>query len=202
MATITLYGSAPSTYVRSARMFCEEKGVDHALEEPANGPPHPFGKIPVMKHGDLTLYETAAIGRYVDEAFDGPALQPADAAGRAAMTQWMSVLVDYVYGTVVRGLVIPRLVHARQGKPVDEDAIRETVPAIAKHLAILDTGLDGQDHFAGGAPTLADWLIEPVITYVKFTPEGENLLAETPNLAAWHERMASRPSFAATLPEM
>jgi len=202
MSDLTIYGFAPSTYVRSARLFCEEKGVDHALEDPGNGPDHPFAKMPTMKHGDVALYETVAIGRYIDEAFDGPNLQPADAVGRALMTQWMSALADYVYGTVVRGLVIPRLVHARQGKPVDENAIKENLPAVARHLAVLDTGLRGQQHFAGDAPTLADWLIEPVITYVKFTPEGSELLAETPNLAAWHGRMASRPSFKATLPDM
>lgn len=202
MASVTLYGFAPSTYVRTARLCLEEKGVDYSLEEPANGPAHPFGKIPSLKHGDFTLFETLAIGRYVDEAFDGPALQPDDPATRATMTQWSSILLDYIYGTVVRGLVIPRLVHARQGKPVDEEAIRTNLPKVAKHLEVLDGGVAASDYFAGAAPSIADWLIEPVITYVSFTPEGKDLLAKTPSLSTWHGRMAGRNSFKATLPEM
>jgi len=201
MATVTVYGSPPSTYTRSARMFCEEKGIDHALEAPGGDAAHPFGKIPTFRHGDVTLYETTAIGRYVDEAFDGPALQPADPAGRAMMTQWMSVLVDYVYDTVVRGLVIPRLVNPRMDKPVDEDAIKANLPNIATHLGILDQGLAASDYFAGDAPSLADWLIEPVITYVTFTPEGGELMGNAPHVAAWQGRMAARPSFKATMPD-
>ena len=39
-----------------------------------------------MRHGDFTLYETTAICRYVDGAFQGPALQPADVQGRLKLT--------------------------------------------------------------------------------------------------------------------
>ena len=39
---------------------------------------HPFGRIPAFEHDGFRLYETGAIARYVDEAFEGPALQPKD----------------------------------------------------------------------------------------------------------------------------
>ena len=78
MSDITLYGFPPSSYTWTARMVAEEKGISHDLEPIEFGSDalkalHPFGKIPIMTHGDLTLYETAAICRYIDEAFDGPA---------------------------------------------------------------------------------------------------------------------------------
>ena len=37
---------------------------------------HPFGRMPAFEHDGFRLFETAAISRYVDEAFAGPALQP------------------------------------------------------------------------------------------------------------------------------
>ena len=43
---------------------------------------HPFGRVPVLQHGNFWLYETAAIGGYVSDAFDGPRLEPADARQR------------------------------------------------------------------------------------------------------------------------
>jgi glutathione S-transferase len=44
---------------------------------------HPFGKIPVMRHGDVTLAESRAICGYVDRAFDGPALTRSSSGSRS-----------------------------------------------------------------------------------------------------------------------
>ena len=91
---VQLYGLARSVYTRIARLALEEKGVSYTLHEveifgPGGVPAehckrHPFGRIPALAHGDSQLYETAANTRYVDEAFQGPALQPADAASGLA----------------------------------------------------------------------------------------------------------------------
>ena len=102
-----LYGLARSVYTRIARLALEEKRVDYALEEVeifgAGGVPeqhlerHPFGRIPTLAHGAFSLYETAAITRYVDEAFPGPSLQPTEPEARGRMAQVMSVLDAYAY---------------------------------------------------------------------------------------------------------
>lgn len=92
MADVIVHGVAPSTYTRTVRLACEEKGVSHRLEPVEFGSDrlrslHPFSKIPILEHGKVRVFETLAITRYVDEAFKGPALQPADARGRAVMDQ-------------------------------------------------------------------------------------------------------------------
>ena len=205
MSTITLYGFPPSTYTRSARMFCAEKGVEHTLEpvelgSDAHKQLHPFAKIPVMRHGDFRLYETPAIGRYVDETFDGPPLQPADPKARAVMTQWITVLEDYLYGAMIRGVVFPRIVMPMRGEAPDEALIAKSMPTVEFQIGVLDAGLSGADYFAGSAPSLADWLIEPVITYLRNTPDAGAQVGAARNLVAWHDRMTARPSFAATMP--
>ena len=88
MPNPTLYGAAYSVYVRAVRMALAEKGVAYTLvpvDVFAPGGPsaeylarQPFGKIPAFEHDGFRLYEAGAITRYVDEAFDGPPLQPAD----------------------------------------------------------------------------------------------------------------------------
>ena len=78
-----IIGSSRSSYTRVARMVCEEKGIDYTLTETLLGSPevcaiHPFGKMPVLRHGDFTLFESKAIASYLDAAFPGPALTPTD----------------------------------------------------------------------------------------------------------------------------
>ncbi len=63
-----------------------------ACAEPEYLARQPFAKVPAFEHDGFRIYETSAIMRYVDEAFDGPALQPADAKGRAIMEQAISVI--------------------------------------------------------------------------------------------------------------
>ncbi|MCP4330437.1 MAG: hypothetical protein GY791_18595 [Alphaproteobacteria bacterium] len=86
MSDVVVYGFPQSTYVRTTRICLQEKGVAYTIESvdlSADDYPtlHPFRKVPAFRHDDFHLYETAAIARYVDMAFDGPALTPADARG-------------------------------------------------------------------------------------------------------------------------
>ena len=109
--SVTLHGAAYSVYVRIVRLALAEKGVAHDHEEvdifAAGGPPpehlvrHPFGKIPTLSHDGFTLFETAAICRYIDEAFDGPPLLPRDARGRARAAQVIGLLDAYGYRAMV-----------------------------------------------------------------------------------------------------
>ena len=61
MSKPEIIGSSRSTYTRVVRMVCEEKGIDHTLTEVALGAPelgliHPFGRMPVLRHGDVALF--------------------------------------------------------------------------------------------------------------------------------------------------
>ena len=89
MTDVVLYGTPLSPYVRTARMALAEKGVGYTLKpvdlkDPAYRRLHPYARLPAMEHGRLRLFETAAITRYIDEAFDGPTLQPVDGAAAPA----------------------------------------------------------------------------------------------------------------------
>lgn len=88
MADIEIYGAPQSTYVRIAWMTCEEKNAPYVIRPAAPHSAvvlaiHPFGRIPVMRHGDVELFESKAIATYIDRTFEGPMLIPADAYGAA-----------------------------------------------------------------------------------------------------------------------
>ena len=117
MKPVTLFGLERSVYTRIARLALEEKGIPYSLHEVEifgpNGVPaehllrHPFGRIPVLQHGAFALYETAAITRYIDEAFPGPLLQPREPETRARMNQIIGVLDSYAYRPMVWGVFVP-----------------------------------------------------------------------------------------------
>ena len=92
MTDVTLYGFPISTYVNVVRLVLTHKGVPFEffdLEAGMGGPRHlalhPFGRVPILDHAGFRVYETAAIATYVDEAFDGPSLQPSNVKARARM---------------------------------------------------------------------------------------------------------------------
>uniref|UniRef100_UPI0019535E82 glutathione S-transferase family protein n=1 Tax=Klebsiella aerogenes TaxID=548 RepID=UPI0019535E82 len=73
----------------------EEKGIDYTLSEtPLRAAElfaiHPLGKMPVLRHGDLTLFESKAIATYLDGAFPGPRLIPTEPRPAALLEQWVS----------------------------------------------------------------------------------------------------------------
>ena len=87
MAAPVIYGPAISTYVRTVRLVCEEKGAHYELVEvdimqggnktPEHLARHPFGRVPAFEHDGFKLYETSAITRYLDAVLPGPSLTPA-----------------------------------------------------------------------------------------------------------------------------
>src|SRR5579863_5252616 len=97
MAKLEIIGFPQSTYVRAVRIACAEKGIDYELvPQPPHAPDvaavHPFGKIPVMRHGDFSLCESKAIATYLDRTFPGQALIPTDPRLAAVAEQWISLV--------------------------------------------------------------------------------------------------------------
>ncbi len=203
----TLYGPAYSTYTRSARLALEEKGVDYNFVEVdfMQGPMpdeqierHPFARVPAFEHDGFQLYEVTAIERYVDEAFDGPSLQPENVQERARMNQIISILDSYTYSCTVGQLVIQRLVMPMLDKQPDEAAITAALPEIATSMSAL-AALRGNNTFlAGNQLSLADLHFAPIFDYFRNTPESGPILEKNSGLSDWWNEMSERTSIQKT----
>jgi glutathione S-transferase len=208
---IIVHGPSISTYVRTARLTLEEKGAAYRLEElnfmagahkePAHLARHPFGMVPAFEHDGFALYETSAIARYVDRAFPGPKLQPAEPKALARMDQIMAVIDSYAYGALITRLVMERLVAPMVGRPADEAAIEAAKPRMKTSLGALEDLASGGDHLVGTQLTLADLYFAPIFTYVAMTPESKALLEPCSRLRAWWSAMEKRPAMAKTAPK-
>ncbi len=208
MSELVIHGVAGSPYVRAAQIAAEEKGAPWRLEPLQEGGSrgeahlkrHPFGRIPAAEHDGFALYETQAIVRYIDQAFPGPALQPADPRAAARMNQIMGVNDAYLFPQSIRVIGFQRIVGpALMGLTTDEAVCAAAVPDTRNCLAALEASLGDDEFLAGDQFTLADVMVGPQMEFLAMTPEGRDLLAGG-RLLAWLERMRARPSFQATLP--
>ncbi|MCA0047449.1 glutathione S-transferase family protein [Mesorhizobium sp. B283B1A] len=199
-----LHGADYSVYVRIARMVLEEKGVDYELVPvdifAAEGIPawylehHPFGRIPAFEHDRFHLFETSAIARYIDEAFDGPALQPADARSRARMGQIIGMLDAYAYRSMVWDVAVERL----EKEAPDEALIAGGLRQAETVLKVLTSLTTEGPWLLGEQLTLADLHAAPIIAYFVKVSEGQQLLARFADIRDWYARIAAWPSFVRT----
>jgi glutathione S-transferase len=201
---LVLYGFRYSVYVRVARIALAEKGLhyEHIEIDPfAPDMPieyldlHPFKRVPTLVNGDFVLYETEAITRYIDEAFSGPMLQPAEPRQRARMAQIISIIDSYGYVPMVRQVAGERVFAPFRRRPPDEALIRTGLAGSHRVLNALETIIPGGSPAAGGKVwSLADFHLAPMISYFTAAPEGEEALARYAKLSAWWEVMRERKS--------
>ena len=205
-----LFGADYSVYVRIARLCLIEKGIAYQLLPidifAEGGPPadylvrHPFRRIPAFEHDGFSLYETGAISRYIDEAFDGPRLEPSTALHRARCNQLISIADNYAYPQLVWGIFVEGVFKPGRGIPTDEEKFASALAHARTCLAAMSDLMGAGPWLVGENFTLADIYAAPMFDYFLMAPEGAELIRDYENLTAWWSRIASRPSMAATKP--
>ena len=209
--TVELYGYKYSVYAWIARLALHEKGCAYDWREVnpfADDVPsgylakHPFKRVPALVHDDFVLYETSAMTRYVDEAFDGPALQPPTPMERARCQQIISVIDSYAYWPLVRQVFSHGVFRPRQGRPSDSAEVQRGLDAAPTVIGALEQ-LAGDDGFlCGDSLSLADIHIAPMIGYFTLMPEGAALVNRHRRLASWWAVMSGRAAFKKTTPDL
>jgi glutathione S-transferase len=186
-------------------MVCEEKGIDYVLTPALLRAPeifaiHPFGKMPVLRHGDFALCESKAIATYLDRSFAGPPLIPSEPRLAALTEQWVSLVNTVIDATLIRTYLLayafPR---TADGKP-NRAMIDAVLPAVRGQIAILDQAVAATGHLVGDRLTLADINLLPILYYIRQLPEGAQAFAAATHLARYYDLHAARPSFARTIP--
>jgi glutathione S-transferase len=202
MSDPVVYGFPRSTFVNIVRLVLTHKDVPYSFHdlEPVMGKPehlalHPFDRVPILRHGDFTIYETSAIVSYVDEAFAGPKLTPADVRSRGRMNQWISAVNSYYYPYMIYHVTHERLVFPELGIAPDEKVVAHALPKVELGLGILERELShGQDYVLGDELTLADFFILPSTFAFSLTDEGRKLYPKFPAFSRWRERMENLPT--------
>ncbi len=202
--SVVIYGMAISNYVRSVLICCEEKGVDYKLKAIKLRSPellamNPLCKVPVLKLGDFTLFETAAICRFIDRNFDGPPLSPQDLKSLARMDQWISAVNGSFDPVFIRRFILEyAFPKDADGKP-DQTRIETALPRVKHHLEIVNDALSQNPYLTGKTPTIADYFMIPMLDYLEKIPPRNKLMNDMSATSDYLERMRQRPSCAKVL---
>lgn len=209
--TIELHGYQYSVYAWIARFALHEKGIDYrwvevnpfAADVPADYLAlHPFCRVPTLVDGDFTLYETTAITRYVDEAFDGPALQPSAPRDRARSHQILSIVDSYVYWPLVRQVFSHGVMAARIGRPSDASEYQKGLASAPRILRALDRLVGSNGFLVSDAVILADIHLAPMMSYFTSADDGLDLLRQCDRLCDWWSKISARRMFLDTKPTL
>lgn len=198
--------SIPQSNVgRSVQMLLEEKGVDYDFQvaRPQSDEVkaiHPLGKVPVFRHGDLALCESAAMAAYIDKVFPGPKLFPEDAAECAKVDQWVSLHNTTFDISMIRQYALGYILPKMAGKEPNRAQIDAALPLMKKHLAVLDEAL-ASGHLVGDSLTYADLAVFPTLNYLPGFPESAEMLKDCPNVLAFLDAMNGRESAKKTAPQ-
>jgi glutathione S-transferase len=205
---VYLHGYRYSVYTRIARLALLMKNVAHETVEVDPFADlsdeylalHPFGRVPVMVHGAFELFETSAITRYVDRAFNGPPLQPESATALARMDQVIAVIDAYAYWPMVRQVSSHGFFRTFFGEPARRQEVDRGLEASGEVLSFLDRIAGKGEVLTGRDITLADCHLAPMIDYFVRVEEGKNALSLYPALQSWWEHAPVLDGLKATDP--
>jgi glutathione S-transferase len=201
---LKFYYHPRSTYSRRVVIALAEKAVPHVgVVIDMGGREHrspdylslnPYGRVPAIEEDGLTLYESAAILRYLDEAYPDRPLLPVDPRQRA-LADMHTRLCDIQFARYVGVIIFPKRFLPRERW--DLDAMAAAKAEIEKHLAILEQQLMRQDYLVADQFTLADLAYIP---FLDFLPLME--ITPPPEVAAWRDRLLARPSVERSKPDV
>jgi glutathione S-transferase len=193
---ITLY-HAPGTRSLRILWLLEELGLPYAVEHVAFTVPvlpfsqtSPFGKLPAIRDGGLTMIESGAILEYILERYGGGRLAPAPgSAERGTFLQW----VHFAEGTAMPpfGDLVRQLVFKSEAERIPA-VVADARARAARVLAVIEQALTGKDYLLGTEFSAADIMMG----YALLSARVYGMLTdEHPNALRYMARLEERPAF-------
>lgn len=158
--------------------------VAGAQKSPAFLEMNPFGQVPVIQDGGITLADSNAILVYLAHQYSAAQWLPRDPVGAAEVQRWLSVAA----GLLAYGPASARLITVF-GAPLNAT---EVIARAHGLFAVMESVLQKSAFLAGETPTLADIAN---YTYIALAPEGNISLTPYPHLRSWLARIEALPRF-------
>ena len=151
---------------------------DHEQQSPEFLAINPMGKVPALVDGDLKLWESNAILTYLASTFPQTKALPMDVRGRADADRWLHWQSCHL---------MPAMGALKAGDEKDLDSVKPM-------LKILEPQLEGKEYILDKLSVVDFALAAYLMTKI-----GRKLdYSETPNVAAWRERMINLKGFVET----
>ena len=144
MSELTLYSYEACPYAQRTQMTLLEKGLDFDLVEVDlyDRPSwwaelSPYGKVPLLKHGEGIVYESAIINQYLEEAFPEKPLLPHQPLQRAQARIWMDYC-DSRFMPACHQLIADR--HNEEKQQANRAKLREVMAFMENGMRELSEG--------------------------------------------------------------
>ncbi|XP_071698284.1 glutathione S-transferase APIC-like [Rutidosis leptorrhynchoides] len=203
--SIKLYGLVGSTATFRAMAALYEKDlefefvpVDLASKEqktPQFLTRNPFGQVPVYEDGDLTLFESRAITKYIAEAYadKGTPLTSKDPKKSAIEAVWSEVEAQKFDPTTSK-LGMELVLKPKWGQTTDEAVVSEFEKQLEDLLDVYESRLTKSKYLGGDCFTLVDLHHLPNVFYLMMT-KSKRLFDARPHVSAWVSDIVSRPAW-------
>jgi glutathione S-transferase len=173
------------------RWALEEAGADYEFavmtQEEGKGEEHkqrhPLGRVPVLETDDGYLFESAALCLQVADLHPSANLIPPPGTyERGLVYQWTVFAMSELEPAIIRAYTA-----VRDG---DAERTKSTHERLTKALAALERSLEGKEFVTGDDFTIADVVVGGVLV----TARRWELLAHSPNVNAYLDRLNARPA--------
>jgi len=152
---------------------------------------NPFGRVPVLIDGDLTLWDSHAIVAYLGDK--SGKLWPSSAAGRADALRWLFFLAAHI-SQPASELAFNRIAAKLLGLPSDQEAIARGEKALPAVIGVAEEQLARRAWIMGDNFTLVDCAYGPILSVIDKAgfslsryPSVQRYLDEIRSRAAWKE---------------
>ncbi len=198
------WGTLRSTNASKTKVILEEKGLAYQVERLRPGdlwkkPPemlakHPLGKVPFIDDGELTVFDSTVINEYLEERHPDPSLMPSDPVARARVRTFENFGDEAVLVGDLPAIWMP---YWQPEDNRDADAMGKGREGLrTRALPYMEQALAGEGFICGDF-TLAD---APYMAMAMVLEVDGMDLGDFPKVAAYLERLRSRPSYASISP--
>jgi len=161
------------------RLVGQERPPEYLLEQP-------FDQVPCFTDGEVRIFETGAIVQYLGEQSE--ALLPSDPQGKYRAIQWSYAALNSVEPAIIHLLLIDLFYTdeewAKLRRPGAADFARQKLKRVSDWLG-------DKQWLEGDRFTIGDLLMTTELRFLRHT----DLVAQSPNLAAYQQRAEARPAF-------
>jgi glutathione S-transferase len=153
---------------------------------------NPFGRVPVLVDGEVTLWDSHAIVAYLGDK--SGKLWPTSAAGRADALRWLFFLSGHI-SPPATDLVFNRIAAKLLGIPGDQDAIARGEKALPDVIGIVEGQLAKGKWLMGDNFALVDCVYGPVLNVIE---KAGFSFGDFPKVRAYLDGIRSRPAWRET----
>ena len=200
-----LYHYPLSPFCRKVRLSLAEKRIEVELVEERYWEQdadflrrNPAGKVPVLKLGNRTMAESAAICEYIEETCPSPPLMPKEPDGRYEVRRLVNWFDDKFHEEVTRKLMGERVFKKVMGGGYPDSAnVKAGAKAIKFHLDYMAWLLEQRRWLAGNEMTLADFAAAAHLSCLDYISDVDWNRSDL--VKDWYAKIKSRPAFRSIL---